>query len=168
MLRFLSFKFNHYAIIEILGIFGRLIILLFQTDSLLIRIQSNIIFWFFDDCPIGLQFVDARVLLEGSFALQDVIVGTKCFDSIFVRFLFFELSFLILAILGFDVIILLWSIFGILRIILQIRRFIFFLNLIFWSILIFIGVFSNYWIILLSTIGWCLLLVIFYRLFTFQ
>jgi len=44
MLRFLSFKFNHYAIIEILGIFGRLIILLFQTDSLLIRIQSNIIF----------------------------------------------------------------------------------------------------------------------------
>lgn len=134
MLWFLLFKLKQDAVIEILGLLGWIIILLFQTDSLLLGIQTNIIFFFFDDCPIGLQFVDARVLLEGSFALQDVFVRTKDFWSFFLRFfLFFGLSLLIFTILRFDVIILLWSIFRILPlfIILQIRRFIFFSQLIF-------------------------------------
>ena len=186
MLWFLLFKLKQDAVIEILGLLGWIIILLFQTDSLLLGIQTNIIFFFFNDCPIGLQFVDARVLLEGSFALQDVFVRTKDFWSFFLRFfLFFGLSLLIFTILGFDVIILLWSIFRILPlfIILQIRRFIFFLNLFFilrisWSLLIIIGVFSNDRIILLFNRVFHFgltsrdivlpLLVFLNRLFTFQ
>jgi len=174
MLWFLLFKLKQDAVIEILGLLGWIIILLFQTDSLLLGIQTNIIFFFFDDCPIGLQFVDARVLLEGSFALQDVFVRTKDFWSFFLRFfLFFGLSLLIFTILRFDVIILLWSIFRILPlfIILQIRRFILRIS---WSLLIIIGVFSNDRIILLFNFGLTSrdivlpLLVFLNRLFTFQ
>ena len=178
MLWFLLFKLKQDAVIEILGLLGWIIILLFQTDSLLLGIQTNIIFFFFDDCPIGLQFVDARVLLEGSFALQDVFVRTKDFWSFFLRFfLFFGLSLLIFTILRFDVIILLWSIFRILPlfIILQIRRFILRIS---WSLLIIIGVFSNDRIILLFNRVFHFgltsrdiilpLLVFLNRLFTFQ